>query len=216
MDGLYITRKRKKWKFHHFNEWPNCWQAEDIKPIDIAKFVGKRNLTVEIGAGTANLSFELAKKYPDQAYIACDIKSDRLYKGAKRAMEEKVDNVRFLRTNIRQIEELFKPASINSIWITFPDPFPRKKSAKHRLTHPNFLAMYKKLLKPSGKLCFKTDNQKLFDWSLEEFERFGLTIHELSRDLHASDYVDDYKIITSFEQRFMNEGLPIYFVQASF
>lgn len=213
MDGLYITRKRKKWKFHHFNEWPNCWQVEDATKNIIAEFVDDKPLTVEIGAGTANIAVGLAALYPSQKFIACDIKSDRLYKGAKRALEQKLDNVRFLRTNIRQVGELFEPASVDTIWVTFPDPFPRKKSAKHRLTHAMFLDMYKKLLKPGGTLLFKTDNQKLFDWSVEQFEQKGWKIQEISRDLHASNPPDDYKITTSYEQKFMTNG-PIYFLSA--
>lgn len=216
MDGLYITRKRKKWKFHHFNEWPNCWQAEEITKKDVTKFCAKHEVVLEIGAGTANLSLELARRYPQKAFIACDIKSDRLYKAAKTALSEKVENIRFMRTNIRQITERVLPECADIIWITFPDPFPRKRSAKHRLTHPFFLQMYREMLKPNGVLNFKTDNQKLFDWSLEQFDEFGMTIKVMTRDLHTSNLPDDYKIITDFERRFMNEGLPIYFVQATF
>lgn len=215
MSNLYITRKRMKWKFWHFNEWPNCWQADEVTPKIIAEFTGKSHLTIEVGAGTADLGVELARRYPKVHFVACDIKSDRLYIGAKQALAEKLDNIRFLRMNMRQLPEVFPSKGANSIWVTFPDPFPRKKSAKHRLMHPHFLIMYQKILKPSGKLYFKTDNQSLFDWSLEQLEAEGWQIKEMSRDLHSSDLSDDYKITTKYERRFMADGLPTYFVHAS-
>jgi tRNA (guanine-N7-)-methyltransferase len=214
-DGLYITRKRKKWKFHHFNEWSNCWQTDDITPKDITKFANKSPLTIEIGAGTADLSTELARRYPDERFIACDIKSDRLYTGAKQALAEKRDNIRFLRMNMRQLSEVFSKSCATTIWITFPDPFPRKRSAKHRLTHPLFLKMYETMLKNNGNVKFKTDNRVLFDWSLEQFKAEGWKIEEVTRDLHNTDVSDDYKITTAFERKFITAGLKTNFFRAT-
>lgn len=213
-EKLFITRKRKKWKFHHFNEWPNCWQADDIRPNDITDFVAGRKFTVEIGAGTADLAVELARRYPNERFIACDLKSDRLYTGAKQALSEKLDNVRFMRVYIQSISEVLPSAYADVIWITFPDPYPRKGDAKHRLTHSYYLAMYKKLLKPGGQLLFKTDNQKLFEWSVEQFKEQKWNVANITDDLHTSTLSDDYKITTAFERRFMNQALPIYFLQA--
>ncbi len=214
-DPLFITRKRKKWKFHHFNEWQNCWQADEVKRAEIKKFIGDKKLTVEIGAGTADLAVELARRYPDERFIACDIKSDRLYTGAKQALAEKLDNVCFLRLEMRKISEVLPDHIADTVWITFPDPYPRKKHAKHRLTHPTFLKMYQQLLKPGGVLYFKTDNQKLFDWSVEQFEAEGWKLKDITRNLHDSKLHDDFKITTAFERRFMAEGQPMHFLQAN-
>lgn len=215
MDPSFIIRKRKKWKFGHFDQWPNCWQQTDIQPNDVKKFSAKHKLTIEIGAGTADLAVELARRYPDERFIACDIKSDRLYTGAKQALAEKLDSIRFLRINMRQLNEVLPKNIANKIWITFPDPFPRKRSAKHRLTHPLFLQIYEQLLKPEGQIYFKTDNKQLFEWSLEQFAAEGWHIEELSNDLHASDLPDDYKITTTFERKFLATSQKINFLRAT-
>jgi tRNA (guanine-N7-)-methyltransferase len=166
--GLVITRRRKKWKFAHFNAYPNCFsfdKNEDLI-IKIKEYLPKnRPIVLELAAGTAQFSLELAKRHPDQNFIAIDIKSDRLYTSAKRALEEGIANIAFVRMPISKIGEVFKEKSVDIIWLTFPDPYPRKRSAKHRLSHPSFLQYYRKILMSTGKLYFKTDNRDLFLWS---------------------------------------------------
>jgi len=173
-EQLFITRKRKKWKFAHFDQWDNCLQASEVDPKQWANYFTKQQpLIVEIGAGTADLSVGLARQNQNCNFVAIDVKSDRLYKGAKVALHEKLTNIVFVRAQLRQMSELFLPESIDELWITFPDPFPRDKQAKHRLTHSKFLEMYGKLLKPGGVLRFKTDNRELFLWSLEQLVAEG-------------------------------------------
>jgi tRNA (guanine-N7-)-methyltransferase len=125
-------------------------------------------------------------------------------------------NVRFLRARADQITDLIPPRSLGGIWVTFPDPFPKKRAAKHRLTHPRFLNTYASLLEPGGSLFFKTDAKALFEWSLEQLVAEGWTIHELSNDLYESELAESYKVMTTYERRFVAESLPIHFVRASF
>jgi tRNA (guanine-N7-)-methyltransferase len=180
-------------------------------------------MVVEIGAGTGLLSVELARRHPENFYIAVDIKSDRLYTGAKLATELGLENIVFLRGEISRLAEVIPQNSLNQTWITFPDPYLsddktrlKKSDAKHRLTHPRFLETYTSLLaKQNGELHFKTDNQLLFDWTRRQLEQSGWRIVESSRDLHSSDLPDDYKIKTSYETRFLEQGLPIYFLTAT-
>ncbi len=101
------------------------------------------------------------------------------------------------------------------MWLTFSDPFPKKGQAKHRLTHPTLLSSYRRVLRPEGDLCMKTDNHGLFDWSIEQLVSGGWRIHQITYDLHTSDFGDDTKIITTFEDRFTREGLPIYALLAN-
>ena len=212
-DQLFITRKRKKWKFAHFDAWENCFEAHDITPgFWRTYFSGRQRMTVEIGAGTADLSVGLARTYTDRHFVAVDVKSDRLYTGAKIAAQEGLGNVVFVRAQLRQMAALFAPHSIDELWITFPDPFPRKRQAKHRLTHPAFLQMYAPLLTASGMLRFKTDNRELFLWSLEQLVAEGWSLAELSFDLHESDLPADFKVTTRFERKFLAVGLPINYV----
>lgn len=216
-DKLFITRKRKKWKFAHFDEWANCYEADKVGPDFWPEYFvdSKAPLIVEIGAGTADLSVGLARQNNSANYIAIDVKSDRLYTGAKVALNEGLKNIVFVRAQLREMGSLFTPGSIDELWITFPDPFPRSRQAKHRLTHPTFLSAYRGLLAPGGVLRLKTDNRQLFLWSLEQLVAEGWVIHELSFDLHDSDLPSSYKITTHFERKYLAQDTPINYVSAT-
>jgi tRNA (guanine-N7-)-methyltransferase len=206
----FITRKRKKWKFGHFNQWPNCFQASDVSPAKWADYFGDDTpLVLEVGAGTADLSVGLAQRRLNDHFVAVDIKSDRLYIGAKFALQNNLPQLAFLRAPVTRITDFFNARSVKELWVTFPDPYPRKRQAKHRLTHAHFLAQYQQLLAQQGVLRFKTDNQELFLWSLEQFVREGWHVSELSFDLHKSELSEEYKITTAYERRFVKEGLAI-------
>lgn len=220
-NGLYITRKRKKWKFAHFDSWPNCfshlrnddpklaWQA-------VKAYLPKNQpLILEIAAGNAQFSFQLAKMYPNKNFIAIDIKSDRLYTSAKQALEEKVPNIAFLRMSMYELSRVIPKNSVELLWLTFPDPFMRGRSIRRRLTHPLFLKQYHEILKKEGALRFKTDNQALFLWSLEQFVAEKWQFNELTFDLHESSLPREYKIKTQYEQRYFSAGKNICFCSIS-
>ncbi|HMS30919.1 MAG TPA: tRNA (guanosine(46)-N7)-methyltransferase TrmB [Candidatus Saccharibacteria bacterium] len=209
-----ITRKRKKYKFANFDSFPNCFshlRTTNAKHTleKLKTYLADKPMVLEIAAGNAQFSFELAKKHPDLNFIAVDIKSDRLYTSAKKALAEGVKNIAFLRTHMNELGDIFPKKSVETIWLTFPDPFPKKRSAKHRLSHVSFLRQYRSILKDAGLLKFKTDNRELFLWSLEQFVAQSWHICELSFDLHESNLPDDYKIKTYYETRFTQEGIPI-------
>ena len=203
-----ITRKRKLYKFALFNNSSICFEFNDWNPerteVD----------NLEIGAGTGLFSECLALKNPNKKFVAIDVKADRLVKGAQQAESDQLRNIRFLRARADQLLEAFAPHSIKYIWITFPDPYPKKRNAGRRLTHPTFLKIYKELLREDGALYFKTDAKELFDWSLEQMVAEGWRIQRLSFDLHESDLNENYKVMTTYERRFVSEGLKINFVKA--
>jgi tRNA (guanine-N7-)-methyltransferase len=205
--NFIITRKRKKYKFalfhnsplcFEFDEWDRAWQPD----------------VIEIGAGTGVFSVSLAENNLEKQFVAIDVKGDRLQAGARSANEKGLTNLKFLRARGDQLLELFEPHSAEKVWITFPDPFPKKRSAGRRLTHPTFLRTYQKLLSSTGALYFKTDAHSLFTWSLEKLVDEKWHIQELSFDLHESDLSDDYKYKTTYEKRFVDEGLATHFVKA--
>lgn len=203
-----ISRKRKKYRFALFANSPLCFEAEDWPRESVVD-------VLEIGAGTGLFSVGLGERAQDRQFVAMDVKGDRLQKGARVAEEKQLENVRFLRARADQLVELMPHHSLQTLWVTFPDPFPKKRSSGRRLTHPTFLKMYQKLLAPDGALYFKTDAHDLFTWSLEQLVREGWQIQELSFDLHESDLPEEYKIETTYEQRFRGEGLFIHFVKAT-
>lgn len=204
-----ITRKRKKYRFALFHNAENCFELSEWKPRN------ETNLVVEVGAGTALFLVELAARHPEQTFIALDMKADRLQKGARAALERGLTNVYFIRARADQLLEVVKPGTVQDIWLTFSDPFPKKRDAKRRLTHPKFLDIYKTAhVSKNARLLIKTDSHALFDWSLEQLVLNGWSLHELSYDLHESDLSDDYKIMTTYEQKWTAEDLPIYCVVA--
>lgn len=217
---LVITRKRKKYKFAHFTTYENCFahaKQDDPKQTLQAMmyhFITKQPLVLELAAGNAQFSLQLAILYPHYNFIAIDIKSDRLYTSAKQALQENITNIIFLRTHMNELPKLFKPGSVQTIWLTFPDPFPRKRSAKHRLTNAAFLKQYKHILQDGGTFRFKTDNRDLFLWSLEQLVAEKWRLDELTFDLHDSQFTDEYKIMTHYEQKFNALGIAINYLSA--
>lgn len=197
-DQFIITRKRKKYKFALFHNSPLCFEYDEWTPHAVN--------VVELGAGNGMFSVELATRHPEQVFLAVDVKGDRLQKGAREAEARGLGNVFFVRARADQLESLVAPGSLDSLWLTFSDPFPRKGSAGRRLTHPHFLARYRQALRTEGSLIIKHDNPAFFCWSLEQLVAAQWRLAELSFDLHQSDLADDYKILTAYEQRWLGEG----------
>jgi Predicted S-adenosylmethionine-dependent methyltransferase len=152
------------------------------------QFKNNHPITLELACGRGEYSVGLARHFPERNYIGADKKGDRLWKGSTWAVEEGLNNVAFLRTQILYIESFFEPGEVNEIWLTFPDPRPRKRDAKRRLTNSRFLDMYKSLLQPDGYFRFKTDNTALFDYTLEELSmRNDIIDYQFTHDLYQSD-----------------------------
>ena len=227
-EDFIITRRRKLYKFAHFDEYPTCFQFDEWKTFLARNAPAKENhslqgrflqkgreIVVEIGAGSALFSVELARRHPKKLFIAVDIKSDRLYQGACAAAKLDLENIYFIRADIAQITEIIPPHSASEIWLTFPDPWPPKSDARHRLTAPRYLKLYREILARNvpAKIHFKTDNLSLFEWSLEQFTANGWKIEFITRDLHNSDAPDDAKITTSYEQKFIAQRLKINYAR---
>lgn len=202
-----IKRKRKKYRFALFANSPLCFELEEWQPhpVDV----------VELGAGTALFSVELATRHPHRRYLAVDVKADRLQKGAQLADERHLKNIQFVRCRADQLDRLTQPGTLQALWLTFPDPFPKKRASGRRMTHPHFLKIYQKLLAPKGTLYLKHDNRDFFQWSLEQMVMSKWHIDLLSFDLHQSDLPDDYKVQTTYEQRWLGKGLTTQFVKAT-
>lgn len=201
-----ISRRRKKYKFAKFANFSNCFEAGEWqeRPIDV----------IELGAGTGLFCVELAEHHPELRYLAVDVKADRLQKGAQRAEELGLQNIWFLRARADQLPECIAPASLGSLWLTFPDPFPKKGSQKRRLTHPVFLDIYQSLLSAKGSLYLKHDNHDFFCWSMEQIVANEWQLKELCFDLHDSDLLEEYKILTTYEKRWLQEGYKTHFLRA--
>jgi len=175
-------------------------------------------ITVELACGRGEYSIGLGKLFPERNFIGVDIKGERIWKGSTWALEENLSNVAFLRTQILLIENFFAEGEIDEIWMTFPDPRPRKRDIKRRLTSPRFIDMFKKLLRPQGYVRLKTDNTVLFEYTLEEMQnRNDITDFRFTRDVYASDLrAECFDIKTRFEEEFAAKGETIKYLRFRF
>ena len=175
-------------------------------------FPVKQPLHLEIGCGKGNFACGIAGANPNINLIAMEKVPDVACLALEKAMKctsERNDNLRFLIGDAKNLSEWFPRASIDCIYLNFSDPWPKARHAKRRLTYQAFLELYRYLLVPNGVLKFKTDNEGLFDFSVEEFKAFGLEIEWITRDLHASEH-NNGNIMTEYEENFSSKGQPIY------
>lgn len=165
-----------------------------------------RELRVEVGCGKGKFTVETAQAEPDVLLIAIERVPDALVLAMESAVKLGLKNVFFVSLDAANIDQFFDESEIDLLYINFCDPWPRKKNAKRRLTHHTFLEKYKKVLKLGGAIHFKTDNAKLFEWSLPELESCFFELRALTRDLHANGPVG---IMTGYEEKFHALGTPI-------
>ena len=200
---------------------PEVIAAGYLYKADIGQFKGRwqerfpgRELCLEIGCGKGSFITGMALLHPEKAFIGIETQSDIAYYPAKKALDMGLTNVVILAADAACMEDWFAPGEIGTLYLNFSDPWPKKKQAKRRLTHRNFLGLYKQILRSGGRLYFKTDNRSLFDFSMEEFKAFGLEIRGLSYDLHRSCYLNEVQ--TEYEIKFSAGGTPINYCEACF
>lgn len=181
-------------------------------------FKRDRPITLELACGRGEYTVGMARLFPDRNFIGVDKKGDRLWKGSTWAVEDQLSNVAFLRTEILFIESFFEPGEVDEIWLTFPDPRPRLRDIKRRLSSSRYIDMYKKLLKPEGYFRFKTDNTDLFNFTLEELAvRNDLTDFEHTHDVYESSLRPEcYDIKTKYEEMFAAKGEKIKYLRFKF
>jgi tRNA (guanine-N7-)-methyltransferase len=181
-------------------------------------FRNDRPITVELACGRGEYSVGLATRFPERNFIGIDMKGDRLWKGSTLALEGQLTNVGFLRTQILDLESFFKPGEIDEIWLTFPDPRPRKRDVKRRLTSPRFIELFKRLLKPGQYFRLKTDNTEFFDYTLQQLGyRNDLDDFKFTRDLYNSELREEcFDIKTRYEEMFSAKGETIKYLRFKF
>jgi len=173
---------------------------------------------VELGCGRGEYTVGMARLNPQRNYVGVDMKGDRIWKGSKTAEAEKLFHVAFLRTQVQALTDFFAPQECDEIWITFPDPRPKKRDIKRRMVHPRFLELYKNILKTSGWVHLKTDNDILFDYALEVLQQRNDIINlQHTRDVYNQKDLDPVLTITThYEQLFANQGHSIKYLKFQF
>lgn len=173
-------------------------------------FGRKAPLHIEVGMGKGQFMMELALRNPDINYVGIEMYSSVLLRAVQKMEENPMDNLRFIRMDAREIEEVFDKGEVDKIYLNFSDPWPKDRHAKRRLPSRQFLARFDQILKKDGNLEFKTDNKDLFDFAVEEVEPAGWKIDAITYDLHHDEVMNEGNILTEYEEKFSSKGNPIY------
>ena len=181
-------------------------EPEALRGHWLEHFPGHQALHLELGCGKGRFTVETAAAEPDVLLIAVEKVPDAMVVAMERAAKAELHNVFFIDIDANQLPEIFDQGEVDRIYVNFCDPWPPKRQAKRRLTHGNFLKLYRKVLKDNGQIHFKTDNDPLFEWSIEEIPQFGFTLSEVTRDLHANG---QRGVMTDYEAKFYAEGKNI-------
>lgn len=226
-----MSKRNKLQKFADILAFPNVFENFDAQqpslagengvPVDLKGnwsqkyFNNDHPITLELACGKGHYTLGLARRYPNRNFIGVDIKGARIWKGAKIALEEGLQNVAFLRTRIEQLHYFFEPNEIDEIWITFPDPFLRRNKSNRRLTSARFLEMYRKLLVPNGLVHLKTDSPELYVFTIEvllKVDTFQLTYFD--DDIYAKPLpLEALHIKTEYEGKHLAVGKTIKYVR---
>lgn len=194
--------------FHKDHALKGRWGAD--------QFGNDKPIILELGCGRGEYTVGLGEAHPDFNYIGVDIKGARMWRGAKTATENGMDNIAFLRTRIEFIESFFAPGEVDQIWITFPDPQLHKNRVNKRLTAPRFLERYARFLKPDGVIHLKTDSQHLHHYTRAVLDANTIVPIVASTDIYGEGLADaKLSIKTTYEARFLAEGLPISYISWS-
>ncbi len=181
-------------------------------------FKNENPIVLELGCGKGEYSVNLAKAHPEKNFLGIDIKGARFWRGAKTALEEKLTNVGFMRTQIELIDQLFAEDEVDEVWITFPDPQIKYKRTKHRLTNSDFLTKYKRVLKPDGLVHLKTDSEFMHGYTLGLLHGLNQEIEYAHHDVYGTDHApkDVTGIQTFYENQYLEENKNITYIRFKF
>jgi tRNA (guanine-N7-)-methyltransferase len=213
--------KDKLRRFAEIETFANVYQLEEGKALKgtwaSAHFKNSNPVVLELACGKGEYSVNLARLFPEKNFIGIDYKGNRIWRGAKTAIEDGINNVAFLRIQIENLLDYFNEGEIDEIWITFPDPQPQDSREKKRLTFPAFLNRYKLVLKPGGNVNLKTDNDQLYAYTCEKVEELALNVHKNTDHLYTSDLADEVlSIKTYYEKKYLLHDKNINYIQFSF
>lgn len=207
--------QKKLQRFAEIETFPNVLiYPQNMQGAWAKHFKNDHPLTLELACGKGDYTLGLARRYPEGNFLGVDLKGNRIWRGAKTALTEKLTNVAFLRTQIEQLMDYFAPQEVTDIWITFPDPFLRKSKARKRLTHPRFLALYQQVLAPGGTINLKTDSAELYHFTQQVIAATGCTVLQDIPDVYALESIPDLlRIQTHYERMHLADSRTIRFLK---
>lgn len=181
-------------------------------------FKNDNPIVLELGCGYGEYTMAMASRFPNKNFIGIDLKGNRIYTGARYAMDNGLTNVAFIRLRVELINSFFADGEISEIWIPFPDPQPKKCKARKRLTHKRFLDHYKQALQSGGLLHFKSDNTPLYEFTIESITAYGCEILENYSDVHGDKIENTLlrEVKTRYEKKHIALGETIKYVKFRF
>ena len=204
-----MARKKLR-RFAELETLSNVFRRERAVPCGAwarQYFGNEHPLVLELGCGKGEYSIELARLQPERNIVGIDRKGERIWVGAKLAIEKQLPNVAFLQINVEELTQHFEPGQVEEIWIPFPDPLPKRKQAKHRLTSPQKLDLYRVILRDHGIIHLKTDDRGLFEYTLTVLRRKGVPILDARCDLYAGPGLPSVPDVrTTYERRHLAAG----------
>ncbi|MBD8016512.1 tRNA (guanosine(46)-N7)-methyltransferase TrmB [Microbacterium sp. APC 3898] len=179
-------------------------------------FGNENPLHIEAGTGKGRFIIGMAIANPQINYIGIELFDSVIVTALETILEneEEIPNLRLLKVNAKDIADYFEKGEVDRLYLNFSDPWPKKRHAKRRLTHESFLKLYEAVLPEQGEIHFKTDNRKLFEYSLTSISEYGMLLKEVSLDLHDNE--PEWNIMTEYEEKFSKKGQPIYRMEAQF
>ncbi|MBC7744390.1 MAG: tRNA (guanosine(46)-N7)-methyltransferase TrmB [Flavobacterium sp.] len=213
--------KDKLRRFAEIANFNNVFELDKGKPLkgnwNKLQFNNTNPLVLELACGKGEYAINLAKIFPDKNFIGIDYKGNRIWRGAKTAIEENISNVAFLRIQIEHVLDYFAPDEVSEIWITFPDPQPQDSREKKRLTSPGFLKKYEIILNRNGVIHLKTDNDDLHLYTREKIAELELQVHLRTEDLYGSEFADEVlSIKTYYEKKYLAKEKTINYLKFGF
>jgi tRNA (guanine-N7-)-methyltransferase len=206
--------RNKIQKFSEIKELPNVVEFDDDDAREkLQKLIGAKELILEIGCGKGEYTNGLAELYPHKFFLGIDYQGERIWSGAKFAIENNIKNATFLRAKAENLLDYLNTDSVSEIWLTFPDPYPKDKQTRKRLTSKKFLAIYQKLLKSDGLLHLKTDSDELFHFTIKEAKDFGAVVSEKHKDIYREIINNALLYIpTGYEDRHLTDKKKIHYM----
>ncbi len=207
--------QKKLQRFAEIKTFANVLEYPDNMQGKWSAFFKNENpIVLELACGRGEYTVALAALSPDQNFLGVDVKGNRMFIGAKKALEKNLTNAAFLRTQIEMLPNYFAANEVDEIWITFPDPQLRTSKAKRRLTHPRFLRLYQQVLKPGGYLHLKTDSPALYNFTKKLVEMYSLRLSDSSEDVYANAEVSEtLKIKTHYESLDIAQSKKIFYLK---
>ena len=207
--------QKKLQRFAELETFKNVLQYPQDMPGKWHQFFHNDNpITLELACGKGEYAVGLGRLFPDRNFLGIDLKGNRIWVGAKKALQENLSNVGFVRSQIEQIYTYFAPGEVKEIWLTFPDPQLRTSKAKKRLTHPKFLRLYQQILAPGGYIHLKTDSPSLYRFTKWVIKIYNLPVLQDSDDVYGSGSVsDELAIKTHYEGLDIAQSNKIHYLQ---